>query len=400
MRRRDFIYTAGSLAAASLLPGGMYAASEKDGPFCFSEPFDGAILHERFGSPVLGVTKNRDGKQVLRVAVSGSAPKNIAVEVISPCGNSVPVQRSGNRFSAEVFLTGDFNEVKATATIDGQKKTIVTRPAWLKKSFKRFQFQIDDNSFFLRDIYDKDYKDIFDCFYLAGLRKLHVKYGARFAVNCFWSTPKEDFNMGMMPDKYKSQWEANADWLRLTFHAKNEFPDRPYENATPEQLAADFDLVKKELVRFAGNAYSPPGIVHWGTVRPETLPVLKERGVRALSGYFTKSSGNWIVHFQLPDAVCEYLSNHDSWYDYKTGLIFSKLELVCNSVPLPKILPTLESSAANPNTAELMDFLTHEQYFWPWYANYLPDHFQRLDTTIRYAVEHGYKPVWHHETVF
>ena len=48
-------------------------------------------------------------------------------------------------------------------------------------------------------------------------------------------------------------------------------------------------------------------------------------------------------------------------------------------------------------TAEIMDLFTHEQYFWPFYRNYIPDHPQRLDATIRWVTEHGYKPVFFHE---
>jgi len=44
-----------------------------------------------------------------------------------------------------------------------------------------------------------------------------------------------------------------------------------------------------------------------------------------------------------------------------------------------------------------MDLFTHEQYFWPFYRHYLPDHPQRLDVTLRWVTEHGFKPVFFHE---
>jgi hypothetical protein len=44
-----------------------------------------------------------------------------------------------------------------------------------------------------------------------------------------------------------------------------------------------------------------------------------------------------------------------------------------------------------------MDLFTHEQYFFPFYRNYIPDHAQRLDTAIRYVTEEGYRPVFFHE---
>jgi len=44
-----------------------------------------------------------------------------------------------------------------------------------------------------------------------------------------------------------------------------------------------------------------------------------------------------------------------------------------------------------------MDLLTHEQYFWPFYRNYLPDHAARMDAAIRWVTENGYEPVFLHE---
>jgi hypothetical protein len=44
-----------------------------------------------------------------------------------------------------------------------------------------------------------------------------------------------------------------------------------------------------------------------------------------------------------------------------------------------------------------MDLFTHEQYFWPFYVNYVPDHFKRLEATIQWVTEHGYKPIFFHE---
>jgi len=47
--------------------------------------------------------------------------------------------------------------------------------------------------------------------------------------------------------------------------------------------------------------------------------------------------------------------------------------------------------------AEIMDLFTHEQYFWPFYSHYLPDHGKRLEVAIRWVTEHGYEPVFFHE---
>jgi hypothetical protein len=41
-------------------------------------------------------------------------------------------------------------------------------------------------------------------------------------------------------------------------------PANPYIDAPPEQLIADFEKVREQILRFAGEeTYSPTTIVHW-----------------------------------------------------------------------------------------------------------------------------------------
>lgn len=95
--------------------------------------------------------------------------------------------------------------------------------------------------------------------------------------------------------------------------------------------------------------------------------------------------------------VCEYLTRNGLLKDFASGIVFSKYALVCNSTPVEQVAPILEPLAQNPWRAEIMDLFTHEQYFWPFYRAYLPDHAERLDVAIRWVTEHGYEPVFFHE---
>jgi hypothetical protein len=186
--------------------------------------------------------------------------------------------------------------------------------------------------------------------------------------------------------------------MKLAFHAYANEPDRPYENAPPEKLIADLDLVAAEIHRFAGEqVYAPPTVIHWGMTRHAAFKPLFSRGVRALSGYFSKTECGYYVNYRWDDVRSEYLSRHDAWKDFDSGIVFSRVDIVCNNVPFDRIAGTLEPLARDPNTAEIMDLFTHEQYFWPFYRNYVPDHAQRLDAAIRWVTEHGYKPVFLHE---
>jgi hypothetical protein len=366
-------------------------AADTSSPVKILEPFHGAVLNHRHGK------QTADG---LTIRVSGEARPGDRVTL-----NGVQCRVEGKRFDADVVLREHETDLVAVAEgTDGRHEDRV-RVVWDRYSVPRYRFSIDDNSFFLRDIAQKNYASLFDCFYLKMLRDLNKKYGVKFTVNIFYTAADDakfptaaDFKLPQFPDRYKGEWRDNAHWLRLAFHAHDNVPDRPYEFATPEKLIADLDLVTAEIHRFAGEeAYAPPTVIHFGLTPHSAFKPLYNHGVRALSGYFVKSGDKWDVNYRWDAVHSEYVSRHNAWKDFQSGIVFSRISIVCNTVLLDHIAATLEPLAKDPNTAEIMDLFTHEQYFWPFYMNYIPDHPQRIETAIRWVTERGYKPVFFHE---
>jgi len=383
MTRRSFLRVTVAGAAGFVAGSIRVLHANSSSLLTIQEPFHGAILNRRHGKEVSGG---------LKIRVSGEASLRDRVRV-----NGSPAKRAGTQFVSEVVLREKKTEIVAVSEGNFGRHEHRVRVLWDKRSFPRYRFSIDDNSFFLRDIAQKNYTSLFDCFYLKMLRELHSKYGARFVLNIYYTT-EDGFELPQFPDRYKGEWRDNSDWLKLAFHAYSHKPDRPYQYAPANRLIADLDKVKEQIQRFAGEqTYSPPTVIHWGMVQPTALKPLARRGVRVLSGYFRRLNGVWDVNYLLDDDRSEYLSRHDALMDFDSGIIFSKVDIVCNSTPIERIVPTLEPLAQDPNTAEIMDLFTHEQYFWPFYPNYIPDHAQRLDAAIRWVTEHGYKPVFFHE---
>ncbi len=383
--RRDLLQSAfaGAAAGLTIWPLANARAAAGSAAIKILDPVHGAVLHHRHGQQTAAG---------LSIRVVGDAPPDERVTV-----NGVNCRREGRRFEADVVLCAP--ETDLVASMDGHAgpQQDRVRVVWDRYSQPRYRFSIDDNSFFLRDIAQQNYASLFDCFYLKMLRELHRNYGVKFTVNIYYTTG-DDFQLPQFPDRYRGEWRDNSDWMKLAFHAYANEPDRPYQDASPEKLIADLDLVAAEIHRFAGDqAYAPPTVIHWGMTRPSAFQPLFSRGVRVLSGYFAKMNGVWDVNYRWDDERSEYLSRHDAWKDFDSGIVFSRVDIVCNSVPVDQIVQTLEPLAQDLNTAEIMDLFTHEQYFWPFYRNYLPDHPQRLDTAIRWVTEHGYAPVFFHE---
>ena len=347
------------------------------------KPFHGAVLNRRHGKEV-------DGG--LQIEVVGEAPLRDIVVV-----NGQAAARQGTKFSSQVILRERETDIIATTIGSFGQSEQRVRVVWDMKSFPRYRFSVDDNSFFLRDIAQHEYVSLFDCFYLKILRDLNEKYGAKFVLNIYYTTG-DDFSLPLFPDRYKGEWADNAHWLKLSFHAYANMPNRPYQYASAEKLASDFDLVANEVHRFAGDqTWSPPTVIHWGMLQPVVLPVLVERGVRVLSGTARLTSGGYDVNYMLDEARSDYLSRHDAMKDFETGIVYSCIDICCNTCPLDQIAARLAPLLDDPDNAEIMDLFTHEQYFWPFYKNHVPDHADRLDAAIGFCAEHGYEPVFFHE---
>ena len=383
LTRRGFLETSAWAAGAVSLGGHRltHAHPEPDA-VKIEAPFHGAVLNRHHGNEV-------DGG--LEIVVQGTAPAGRQIAV-----NGATARRDDHRFEARIVLRQHETDIQATIVEVPEQRDRV-RVVWDRNSRPRYRFAFDDTSFCFRDIWQQQYRSLFDCFFLGKLRDLHEEYRTKFVLNIYYTTADE-FDLTKFPDRYRSEWRDNAHWLKLAFHAHADQPARPYIDAPPEQLIADFDKVRDQIHRFAGEeTYSPTTIIHWGEVRPSAWKPLADRGVTVLSGYFEQQGDDWPVSYRMDPVRAEYLSRHDALKDFPSGIVFSKIDMVVNTVPLESIVPRLDRIGQDPNQSEIIDLMTHEQYSWPFFRLYLPDHAQRIETAIRWVTEQGHEPVFLHE---
>jgi len=344
-------------------------------------PADGAILNRHDGRSEAGG---------LRIVVAGRATGARQVRIN---GAPVPVREGG--FQTTVLLRAP--ETRIVAEAPGGRREAVT-VLWDRDSYPRYRVSTDDNIWFLRDLARNAgrYRSIFDNPYLAFWREMHRKYGAKIQHNIYYET--EGFNLSEMPDRFRSEWRAGADWMRLTFHARANDPDRPYLYASAEQIRRDYRLVTREIERFAGpELISPFTTIHWGAATLAAGRALRQEGVRGLVGYFEERDGLPRVAYYLFTPQWRHLLARDYWKDTREDLIFLRHDLVINTVPLEGIVPHLERVAADPHQAEVLELMIHEQYFYPDYVAYQPDFRQRVERAIRWATERGYRPAFYEE---
>ncbi len=94
----------------------------------------------------------------------------------------------------------------------------------------------------------------------------------------------DSFNLSEMTDKYKPEFEENADWLKLGFHSYQEFPDYPHVNSSYDDIYTLFNMIKGEVIRFAGEKSFTYGVVpHWLPVSFDGCRALRDCGAEIVS---------------------------------------------------------------------------------------------------------------------
>lgn len=353
----------------------------------FVFPFDGDCLNSRDG--------RLDGN-VLCVTVKAEAPENHNIYI---CGKKA--EYKDGLYCADVCISGYRNTLSAEDKTSGNcAKIFVFR---LYDVEGKYRVSSDDNILFLQDLTkNKDvYKSIFENPYLAVYKKAHDKYGAKVHLNLFYEfIPTDDFkehteyfNLTMMTDKFKDEFCANSDWLKLAFHAKTEYPDMPYKNTTFEEITEDCIKVCREIIRFAGKeCINDTTTIHWGEVNREGVRALRALGFKSLTGYLTfNADGTPLVAYYLDKEQVKHADTRDFWYDKDEDMMFARIDLVTNLGTYDWVMSEIKEIVAHPNRGGFVSTMIHEQYFHKDYKGYLPDFENRVLDVCKYLYNNGYK---------
>lgn len=304
-------------------------------------------------------------------------------------GDFSAISDAAGNFTIPYRVTETFNDV----TISCGAESVQCRFVCDFDTRKRYNFFIDDNIFFLTEIVRENHKSIFDSFYLDFLRSLHRKYGFKVTLNMFYENSHEyanGFNSSMLTEKYKSEFEDNVHWLKLAFHAYGEFPNAPYSEVYPEKLPEHHKILESEIKRYAGEkSWIEPVLMHFYGINSDTSrKFIADAGMNC----FTQPEKVWEDRFE------QFGRKVLAQYDYQFNQLELQLLFMVNLLKEDELLAKLEGAYAEKGR----DFIlcgTHEQYSYPFYSNYIPEHFQRMESVVRSLTDHGYEAVYFTETL-
>ena len=77
-------------------------------------------------------------------------------------------------------------------------------------------------------------------------------------------------------------------------------------------------------------------------------------------------------------------------YNYEFDQLQIPLLFMCNLFPTDILLEKLETAYQTPGR-DFLNIGTHEQYSYPFYSAYIPEHFQRIEATLQSLEKHGFQ---------
>lgn len=306
---------------------------------------------------------------------------------------------------------------------------------------RKTYFYIDDVIWLMRNLTLNAPPSLFNDPFMSMLKTAHEEYGLKVQLNLFYRTDfyygGKEFTLTQMTDRYKKEWEDNSDWIKMSFHAKQEFPDYPYVNANYDDVYSDYNDIKNEVLRFASEkSWCYTVNPHWRPMSYDGCRALVDCGVRltcATTGEKTKYNGDpsslpyghagRLLQNKKPEtatfirrtrdlsilnSICSYnhltdelleptLTTLECYKDEKTGLHIKTFltAVLHNASKLDDIAEEMEGYTDR----EFIGWCTHEQYFYPEYYAYQSDYAEKLFLACEVLKNHGYEYIFADELV-
>ncbi|MBQ8294826.1 MAG: hypothetical protein IJX87_00170 [Clostridia bacterium] len=255
---------------------------------------------------------------------------------------------------------------------------------------KYFIFTIDDNIRFFRELTEGNGERLFSHPYLALLKNLHGRWGVKVQLNCFLED-MDGFHLSQMPKRYQAEWAENADWLKLSFHSKKEFPIEPYKQADYTQMYDDCAAVHEEIKRFAGeNSLAKTTTVHFCLATEGGVKALKDckmKGLLGLYGTDEEPQESYVCSLRESEKI------RKGEIVEKDGIQYAAIDVILNLHEPTEIVELLEKLQGR----ERVEIMIHEQYFYADYPYYQENFQEKLEAAVGYLTENGYKSMFFEE---
>ncbi len=246
---------------------------------------------------------------------------------------------------------------------------------------KKFCFTVDDNIRFLQELTEGEYESLFSHPYTKLLKRLRETYDVKIQLNLFYEN--DSFTLAQTTDRYRAEWQANAEWLKLSFHSRLENV-RPYEYSGYDEVYRDCSAVHDEIVRFAGEkSLAKTTTVHYCRTTKEGTRALQDCGVQGLLGLYGEKDTPR-TSYSCTEALAKKARVGEIIRD--GNMAFAGIDVILNQFEPQENLEKLERI----KDRRYVKIMIHEQYFYPDYPRYQPHFAKKLEQAFSFLQANGF----------
>ncbi len=308
--------------------------------------------------------------------------------------NGEQVHVSGGTFSklVDVTETGENDFALVIKNSAGETKNIVRTYYFDKDSFRRYHFSIDDalNMFYELDVNENQWESIFEQDEFAFLKQMHDSYGSKFSLYLFFENSA--WSLADMTGKYKSEFQENSDWLKFSFHAKASSPKYPYTYASYKTAYNDFNLIKNEVIRFAGaETWSSFMRSHFWSGSLDAVRAWRDLGMKGFLGsdYYTRNHKSY--YMEIGSEEWDYTHSNDYWKDINEGVYFLETDVCFENIG--DVVSFLSNLANEPKQSEIIELFIHD------YGHGIQSSIEQasINEALNWLTQQGYVPIFYDE---
>ncbi len=255
-----------------------------------------------------------------------------------------------------------------------------------------FRYSVDDTILILKELTFGNYNSIFEHFYFDFYKKLHIETGLKIQFNLFYEC--EGFNLSETTDKFKKEFQENAEWIQFSFHSKSN--ERwIYKDASYDVVKEDCEQVHREIVRFASeknlNCFTT---LHFCDCTEEGVRALSDCQIKGLVGLFGTEE-KVRISYSIGEELSRQMQKKSFHYDEFQKMWYIRNDLVINALPKETIEPALKLKLGQ----EFIELMIHEQYFFKDTDYYDADSMEKVKIAVKYLTKNGYKSIYFDEVL-
>ncbi|MCD8295939.1 MAG: hypothetical protein LUC88_00025 [Prevotella sp.] len=241
---------------------------------------------------------------------------------------------------------------------------------------------MDDVINIFDDINSHNYESVFENKTLGYLLKLHKKYGLKVSLFCYYQKGNGSFNLDKCTDRYRSEFENNAGWMRFGFHGLCSESD--YNKLSVDDALKDYLRTMDALSKIVGNvALDDTPRIHLFHGSREFVDTMRQSKYEILG---LISADDDRLSYYLDSAQNNILRSEDVYYD-----TIAKIHLYPTDIRIENghIDDFLSALSRRHKDSDILVVFTHEWQLKGFFNSLVIK--RRIEKICQYAVESNYQ---------